>query len=65
MALKSKRSMNSAGIKHGEVWGIVLIGLSIILFVSFYFYNPSNNPLLGTDAGAAKGPDRRGGVLKG
>ena len=42
MALKSKRNRSVVVLKYGEVWGIILIGLSIILLVSFYFYDPKN-----------------------
>jgi S-DNA-T family DNA segregation ATPase FtsK/SpoIIIE len=55
MSAKSKRNISVAGRKYGEVWGIILIGLSVLLAVSFYFYKHENNPFMGTEAGASPG----------
>ncbi len=55
MASKSDRSKSSGGFPYGEVWGIALIGIYLVLLVSFVSYNPGDDPFFDTDAGSTSG----------
>ena len=57
MSARKKSNKKKGVVKHGEVWGILLLALAFFIFFALKAYDPDKNPLLTTAAarGASAG----------
>ena len=55
MVLKAGKDKKASHILYQEIWGIILIGLGIILVISLCFYEQKKDPFFDTNAGSMPG----------